>query len=314
MDPAGQHDLSVRYYVCPTYRFSFALFVHFEKDRREPESAVRLFGVDLLAGLQQAHASGFVHGNLRPANVLVDEYGILKLSGFGLARSVTSNGDDRDASGSAESGALVAAGVGRLEKGWEGDPAYMAPELFAEGAEALSFASDFWSLGCILFELFTGEPPFGKSSLPTVAERVQREVSLWSPTFPSSRSALCNVMACRAGLVVVLTQSRRLTQATRVLLGDRLVFCNVKHGLGQIPLQIFTWVCDLNSLTSGSSVSFGVRSGLLEWVNEGKRARASRQGRHEAPTVAFISVPTSDPLFDEVSSFVAAAISDNIGI
>ncbi|CAN0418115.1 unnamed protein product, partial [Ectocarpus sp. 12 AP-2014] len=60
-----------------------------KQDHQEPESAVRLFGVDLLAGLQQTHACGYLHGDLRPSNVLIDEYGILKLSGFGLARGVS---------------------------------------------------------------------------------------------------------------------------------------------------------------------------------------------------------------------------------
>ena len=54
--------------------------------------------------------------------------------------------------------------------------AYMAPELLSEGEDALSFASDFWSLGCVLFELRTGEPPFGTSSSASVAERIMREV------------------------------------------------------------------------------------------------------------------------------------------
>lgn len=172
------------------------------QDHREPESAVRLFGVDLLAGLQQTHACGYLHGDLRPSNVLIDEYGILKLSGFGLARAVSSEEEEEEERGgcgaSAREGgsggnhsrsfsqqqsgssakatatAAAAAEVAALAEGR--DPRYMAPELFSVGAEAMSFASDFWSLGCVLYELLTGEPPFRSTASATVAEIITHEV------------------------------------------------------------------------------------------------------------------------------------------
>ncbi|CAN0357075.1 unnamed protein product, partial [Hapterophycus canaliculatus] len=179
-----------------------------KQDQREPESAVRLFGVDLLAGLQQTHACGYLHGDLRPSNVLIDEYGILKLSGFGLARGVSPE-QEGGGEGEGEGGGRSEEGGdrgGRGEGGFRGigrdgcsqqqqqqdaignkmpavelavaegrDPAYMAPELFAVGEAAMSFASDFWSLGCVLYELLIGEPPFRPSEAATVAETVARE-------------------------------------------------------------------------------------------------------------------------------------------
>ncbi|CAM9495890.1 unnamed protein product, partial [Sphacelaria rigidula] len=152
-----------------------------KQDHREPESAVRLFGVDLLAGLQQTHARGFLHGDLKPSNVLIDEYGILKLSGFGLARSIPGTVHEAvpgDAQGpdAAQGNDQVTAAAPGVEVG-RGDSAYMAPELFsAEGMDRASFASDFWSLGCVLFQLLTGEPPFGTSSTSScIEDRIKRE-------------------------------------------------------------------------------------------------------------------------------------------
>lgn len=86
-----------------------------------------------------------------------------------------------------------------------GDPVYMAPELFSsEGMDAASFASDFWALGCVLFELLTGEPPFGSSSSGSsfaIAERVEREVRVdlrsWRWIFCPS-SAKCGGVCCWA--------------------------------------------------------------------------------------------------------------------
>ncbi|CAM9228843.1 unnamed protein product, partial [Ectocarpus sp. 4 AP-2014] len=184
-----------------------------KQDHQEPESAVRLFGVDLLAGLQQTHACGYLHGDLRPSNVLIDEYGILKLSGFGLARGVSREDKEKgEGEASLEGGRGVSGDSNRVggedysqhqhqekqqhqkqqqqqQQGGasakdaaaaavvaEGrDPAYMAPELFSVGEQAMSFASDFWSLGCVLYELLTGEPPFRSSASATVAETIARE-------------------------------------------------------------------------------------------------------------------------------------------
>ena len=71
--------------------------------------------------------------------MLVDEYGIVKLSDFGLARRVPTGASETK--------------LGR------GTPYYMAPELFMEDG-IHSFASDLWALGCTLFELAHGSPPF----------------------------------------------------------------------------------------------------------------------------------------------------------
>lgn len=96
----------------------------------------------------------------------MDEYGTLKLGGYGFSRSIA----DVDVAG-------AEGGKARVE--WQTrDPTYMAPELLTGGEDALSFASDFWALGCVLFELLTGEPPFRSSQSVPVEERIMREVRL----------------------------------------------------------------------------------------------------------------------------------------
>lgn len=127
--------------------------------------------------------------------MLIDEYGILKLSGFGLARGVPEGGEggaelDGGTGDSSTSGQKrQQQGCGGVEKTQAGDgvgmgsgrdPTYMAPELLSEGEGAMSFASDFWSLGCVLFELLTGEPPFRASASATIAEKIKREVRWWT--------------------------------------------------------------------------------------------------------------------------------------
>eukprot|EP00667_Euglena_gracilis_P025346 EG_transcript_29712 len=110
-------------------------------DQALPEDTVQGFCRDIMDGLLYIHTRGVLYCDLKPSNVLVDGSGVVKLSDFGLAQHV-----DRLDYG-ANGGRRV------------GTPCYMAPELFQEGG-VHSFASDLWSLGCVLYELVTGKPPF----------------------------------------------------------------------------------------------------------------------------------------------------------
>lgn len=84
---------------------------------------------------------GYLHCDLRPRNILIDEYGILKISDFKLTKKIPK------------------ALLGSAPMSARGTPLFMAPELFsAEGVH--SFASEFWSLGCLMFELRMGGQPF----------------------------------------------------------------------------------------------------------------------------------------------------------
>ncbi|ETV87815.1 ULK/ULK protein kinase, variant 1 [Aphanomyces astaci] len=112
------------------------------QDKTLPESTIKSFGYDMLMGLQYLHSNGVIYCDLKPANVLIDEYGGLKLSDLGLARKIPTD----------ES-------VLKVDKLAPGSPHYMAPELF-EQHPVHSFASDFWALGCVLYELRTGSQPF----------------------------------------------------------------------------------------------------------------------------------------------------------
>jgi len=119
-----------------------------QQDGHLPESSVRALGLDMLAGLKYMHGLGLLHCDLRPRNFLVDEYGILKICDFKLARRVPK----------APLGPLEGPGAVVLEQ--RGTPPYMSPELWRDDG-LHSFTSDFWALGCVLYELRRGQAPFG---------------------------------------------------------------------------------------------------------------------------------------------------------
>ena len=113
----------------------------------------------ICAGLAAAHEQGILHRDLKPANVMIDGRGRAKITDFGLA------------------------GLAETIEGEEvrvGTPLYMAPEQ-AEGQE-VSTRSDIYSLGLVLYELFTGRRAF-EAATPADLERLREEST---PTSPSS--------------------------------------------------------------------------------------------------------------------------------
>ncbi|MBI3932405.1 MAG: serine/threonine protein kinase [Acidobacteria bacterium] len=103
-----------------------------------PQAAAIL--LDAAAALDHAHALGIVHRDVKPANVLLGEGGRAYLSDFGIARVVATT------PGTAQTTGVV------------GTPGYMAPEQ-ARSHEP-DTRVDIYSLGCMAYEMLTGEPPF----------------------------------------------------------------------------------------------------------------------------------------------------------
>ncbi|MET7703297.1 protein kinase [Streptomyces sp. NPDC005485] len=106
-----------------------------------PVEHVARIAAEAAGGLAAAHGQGIVHRDIKPGNLLLDADGALKIGDFGIARFL----DD-------PAGALTATGQ------IVGTSLYLAPER-ALGKPA-SPASDVYSLGCVLYQLLTGRPPF----------------------------------------------------------------------------------------------------------------------------------------------------------
>jgi serine/threonine-protein kinase len=120
----------------------------------------------LCGALQEAHAAGLVHRDIKPGNVLVCRHGglhdVAKLLDFGLVRAAGDRDDDPSR--------LTAKGVVL------GTPSYMAPEQ-ARGAEAADARSDLYSLGALGYFLLAGRPPFqGATALGVMLAHTQEPV------------------------------------------------------------------------------------------------------------------------------------------
>ncbi len=138
------------YYVMPCVAGE-SLRARLERERQLPlEEALRL-GREICSALGHAHAQGLVHRDVKPENVLLSD-GIALVADFGIARAAAS-----DVTATGLTHAATGAGLTL------GTPLYMAPEQ-AAGDPALDGRADQYSLGCVLYELLAGHPPFTASS------------------------------------------------------------------------------------------------------------------------------------------------------
>jgi len=140
------------YYVMP-YIEGESLRERLVRERQLPVGDAVQIAREVADALSYAHKSGVVHRDIKPANILL-ESGHAIVADFGIARAV----------GVATSGAFTG------PRHVIGTPAYMSPEQ-SEGSEYLDGRSDIYSLGCVLFEMLVGEPPYNGSTLEAVIAR-----------------------------------------------------------------------------------------------------------------------------------------------
>ena len=107
---------------------------------------------DVAAAMDFSHRNGIVHRDMKPANVMIDNHGAVKVMDFGIARAM----DDTGATMTQTSAVM-------------GTAQYLSPEQ-ARGIK-VDPRSDIYSMGCVLFELVTGEPPFTGDSPIAVAHQ-----------------------------------------------------------------------------------------------------------------------------------------------
>jgi eukaryotic-like serine/threonine-protein kinase len=146
---------NVLYYVMPYFEGESL----YERQQRERRLSLRdALGIarDVAAALAYAHGRGVLHRDVKPENILLSGSRAL-IADFGLARAI----------GAADYTKLTATGV------IVGTLCYMSPEQLREEPD-LDQRTDIYSLGCMLYEMLSGEPPYTGRTLTELASRILR--------------------------------------------------------------------------------------------------------------------------------------------
>ncbi|XP_011071492.1 serine/threonine-protein kinase RUNKEL [Sesamum indicum] len=161
------YETSAHLWLVLEYCVGGDLMTLLQQDGKLPEESIHDLAHDLVRALQYLHSKGIIYCDLKPSNILLDENGHTKLCDFGLARKLS------DISMTPSS---------QLPQAKRGTPCYMAPELFQDGG-VHSYASDFWALGCVLYECYTGRPPFVQKEFTQLAKSILLDAP---PALPGS--------------------------------------------------------------------------------------------------------------------------------
>jgi serine/threonine protein kinase/Tfp pilus assembly protein PilF len=140
------------YYVMP-YVSGQSLRSRLNRERQLPWDDVLQITEQIASALAYAHEQGVVHRDIKPENILLEGDQAV-LADFGIARAVSAAGGER----------LTETGLAL------GTSAYMSPEQ-AAGDRHLDSRSDIYSLGCVVYEMLAGEPPFTGPSVQAVMAR-----------------------------------------------------------------------------------------------------------------------------------------------
>ena len=223
---------------------------------------------DLATALGQAHRANVIHGDVKPANILVTSDNQVKLGDFGVARFSTQ-----------------ASGSGNLM----GTPAYLSPEQIRGSSQ--DSRSDLFSLGIVLYQMSTGFRPFDGDSVEAVCAQIVSSTppppSSYNPTFPPAFDEV--VMRCLSkNPEERFPSAEAMAAAVYPFARTKRTTPSKAHPDATQRIKVSWW-----NRPFQQKDKWAVAAGLLVLVSVGVTFRAIR--RHSVPNLTAVAAPADIP-------------------
>ncbi|KAM8704685.1 hypothetical protein ACLKA7_009187 [Drosophila subpalustris] len=139
----------------------------------------RFYAAEVACGLQHLHKQGIVYRDCKPENILLDDHGHVRISDLGLAVEIPE---------------------GEMVRGRVGTVGYMAPEVIDN--DKYAFSPDWFSFGCLLYEMIEGQAPFRmrkeKVKREEVDRRVKEDAEKYSSKFNDEAKSMCQQLLAKS--------------------------------------------------------------------------------------------------------------------
>ncbi|ALC47842.1 Gprk2 [Drosophila busckii] len=139
----------------------------------------RFYAAEVACGLSHLHKQGIVYRDCKPENILLDDHGHVRISDLGLAVEIPE---------------------GDMVRGRVGTVGYMAPEVIDN--EKYAFSPDWFSFGCLLYEMIEGQAPFRmrkeKVKREEVDRRVKEDAEKYSSKFSDEAKSMCQQLLAKS--------------------------------------------------------------------------------------------------------------------
>ena len=260
------------------------------------EDALRI-AIETARALDHAHRHDVIHRDIKPENILLTKDGDTLVADFGIARALAGSEERLT-----ETGLAV------------GTPAYMSPEQ-AAGDKSLDARTDIYSLGCVVYEMLTGEPPFNS---PTMQAMIARRLTEPAPSVRAARAtvppavdeairrALAPVAADRFATVGQFAHALQAAQsttppvATAAITPPAAVEPAPSSSAGEPRRRAFPVAAA--ALTAGLLIGGGL---LFAW-------RRTHAGAEAAGGPRVVAVLPFDNLGDSADAYFADGLSDEV--
>ncbi|XP_050699949.1 3-phosphoinositide-dependent protein kinase 1-like isoform X2 [Eriocheir sinensis] len=140
----------------------------------------RFYAAEMVRALEHLHSLSIIHRDLKPENILLDEQMHIKITDFGCAKILSAE-EVEEATGPEEPARGGGGGGGGRKSSFVGTAQYVSPELLS--GKPCGPMADIWALGCILYQMVSGLPPFRSKSEYFIYQKIQKLEYEFPPGF-----------------------------------------------------------------------------------------------------------------------------------